>query len=141
MRRLAFAGLVSALLLLVAVPSTVTATPERPDSRQRPAPSADASTGPSARSHSEARRVGRPRSWTWDHGSSSRGPAIQVAYSDPSVLGQAPILIASLAGYFTAAGLEEVTIIEVPDPLAAARDGDVDFAIVDTSDAAEAAAS
>ena len=136
MRRFAFAGLVSALLILIAVPLTVTATPERPDDGPRPqrTPRPDRPDR-TPRPDRSAAPVVEPGPWLVEPRT-----AIQVAYSDPSVLARAPLLVASLAGYFTGAGLEEVTIIEVRDPLAAVRDGDVDFAIVDTSDAAEAVA-
>ncbi|CAN5485740.1 hypothetical protein BH24CHL9_BH24CHL9_00540 [soil metagenome] len=66
--------------------------------------------------------------------------AITIGYREPGVMGQAPLLVALLAGYFTAAGFEDVRIVEVPDTLADIRAGELDFAVVEAAAAGAATA-
>ena len=66
--------------------------------------------------------------------------AITVGYRETGILGQAPLLVALLAGYFAEAGFEDVRIVEVPDTLADIRAGELDFAVVEARAAGAAAA-
>lgn len=62
---------------------------------------------------------------------------ITLGYQEPGLLGQAPFIIALIKGYFAEAGFDDVFIVEVGDTLADLRSGDLDFAVVDATEAAE----
>ena len=145
MRRLAFAGLVSALLVLVAVPMSVTATPERPDNDNGPRPQADASPDRPDHTPRPDRSAGPEDVATAPQAVAvppvavpPARPILTVAYQDPGVLGQAPLVIAREAGYFVDAGFDEVRIVQSADPLADVRSGAADLAIIDALAAARA---
>ena len=55
--------------------------------------------------------------------------ALSIGYSEPGLMGQLPLLVAQLSGYFAEAGFEEVTIVETAAALRDATKGDLDFAV------------
>jgi hypothetical protein len=63
--------------------------------------------------------------------------SLSVGYSEPGALGQAPFLVAQLAGYFEDAGFSDVTIVEVSSPGRDVSNGDLDFAVVPSREAWE----
>lgn len=61
--------------------------------------------------------------------------ALSVGYYESGVIGQLPLLVAQLSGYFADAGFDEVTIVETKAALRDARRGDLDFAVAPAADA------
>jgi ABC-type nitrate/sulfonate/bicarbonate transport system substrate-binding protein len=63
---------------------------------------------------------------------SPNGDDFTVGYHESGILGQLPLLLAQLAGYYDDAGLGSVTIVEVPEPRDDLRAGDLDIAVMPT---------
>ena len=64
--------------------------------------------------------------------------ALTIGYSGGSIIRQAPLLVAQLAGYFDEVGLPRVTISRSQDVLADVLSGDLDIAVVNTREVAQA---
>jgi len=62
--------------------------------------------------------------------------AVTVGYSDASFVGRIALVLADSRGYFTDAGFQQVTFMQVEAPLPGLLNGSLDFAILDDSEAA-----
>lgn len=61
--------------------------------------------------------------------------SLTVGYYEPGLVGQLPLVVAQLAGYFQDAGFASVTLIEVDSPLVDVQNGAIDFAAAPAGDA------
>lgn len=64
--------------------------------------------------------------------------SITIGYSDGTLLGRLPLVIAEARGYLREAGFSEVEAVEVEEPLPGLLNGDLDLAFLDARQAIEA---
>ena len=141
MRSIAVASAV-VIVAMAALPAFTVATPEptrRPQAERTPRPDGRPPAGSPAPGQSVGPSEG-PSAGPTPVAAPPARTTLTVGYGDPGLLGYAPLLLAREAGYFAAAGFDEVRIVEVADTLADVRDDQLDIAVVDAREAAGVAA-
>jgi ABC-type nitrate/sulfonate/bicarbonate transport system substrate-binding protein len=125
--------------LVATAPLAVTASVGRqgstiePARADTPAPTAKPTPRPTPRVTPEPVRPITP-------GGSPETPTLTVGYRRPDLVGEAPLLLATLRGYFHDSGFTDVTLVPTSDGIADIQSGRVNVAVVDTVTAAKAAA-
>ena len=136
-----------AVCILLLVPTSLVAAERLPQEDTTPAVDTPAPRNGPERTQRPARTplpestaTARPQS----SGSAVPAPVppdrdtLVVGYYESGVMGQLPLLVAQLAGYFEDAGFAGVTLVEVPSVRRDLQNGDLDFGVVPMPDAYEA---
>jgi ABC-type nitrate/sulfonate/bicarbonate transport system substrate-binding protein len=134
--RATLAALTIALLVAVVAPSIAVGTPE-PTRRPQRTPRAERTERPERTPRPD--ETPQPPLAPVPVAIPPARTSLTVGYREPGVLGQAPLLLAQEAGYFSAAGFDEVRIIEVADTLGDLRSEQLDIGVVDAREAAAVA--
>jgi len=97
----------------------------KPDGEPRPTPKAQATQEPTSRLGPASLPPVLP----------PQRASLTVGFQDEDLLGQLPLQVALLDGYFEEAGFDVVTLVRSNDTLRDVRDGELDFAVVSMDDA------
>jgi hypothetical protein len=65
-------------------------------------------------------------------------PTVTIGYADGSLIGRIALVLADAEGYFADAGFTEVRMVPAQEPLPGLLNGDLDFAVLDARQAADA---
>jgi hypothetical protein len=65
-------------------------------------------------------------------------PTVTIGYADGSLIGRIALVLADAQGYFADAGFTDVRMVPVQEPLPGLLNGDLDFAVLDARQAADA---